>query len=555
MPDVDFEVGTKSIYYSKLSGSTTSDLLGLTVAVDGKVDEGILSLTVTTTAFEGDPATDAAELYSTYKGTMDINVAGLDPISSEQRVYVMKPKADAASKIKLQIKNFAFQDMALGTISIDTVAVTKRGDVYAFKAEGRQLKLTIAGTATDVVLDLSGTILNGVMDLSLDINVMQSLSVKVGFEGNAVVESTTATLYRYEFDNGAAITDTVRKSRSFYIYYWSDTEAAKLNITPRPILDATSTMGKVTARYEGTDHEIEANQPVDFSKFADGDYIRYVVHAEDPSYTATYTLYAKILEAPVSQFDFTTGSWIPNGEEPPMDFDTPAGWATSNGAATMLKVMEDQDNPGNYLYPQSLPFPVSKAADNAARIITVDTKGTDMFLAIVPAITAGTLFQGTFKISISSTLKSTQFGVPYNKKPKTFKGEYKYAPGATYYKTVVTGTTPGSRVVSKEEVPGTTDQCAINAILYEVENYEETLDGTNILTASNIVATAILPDGSAKAEYTPFSIDFTFLPGKSFDASRKYKLALVCSSSANGAAFEGAPGSELIIKSLEVVNE
>ncbi|MBQ4279155.1 MAG: DUF4185 domain-containing protein [Rikenellaceae bacterium] len=186
VPDVDFEVGTKSIYYSKLSGSTTDELLGLTVAVDGKVDEGVLTLAVTTTEAPGDPITNASDLYATYKGTMQIDVTGMETTSSEQRVYVSEASKNAASNIKLEIKNFAFQKMELGTISVDTIAVTKRGtNIYAFKATGRTLDLDIAGTPTKVNLDqISGTIIDGAMTLSLDLNVMQSLIVKVGFNGN-----------------------------------------------------------------------------------------------------------------------------------------------------------------------------------------------------------------------------------------------------------------------------------------------------------------------------------------------------------------------------------
>lgn len=46
-----------------------------------------------------------------------------------------------------------------------------------------------------------------------------------------------------------------------------------------------------------------------------------------------------------------------------------------------------------------------------------------------------------------------------------------------------------------------------------------------------------------------------FLEGKEYDANKKYKLAIICSSSKDGDKFIGAGGSTLIIDALEVVGE
>lgn len=58
-----------------------------------------------------------------------------------------------------------------------------------------------------------------------------------------------------------------------------------------------------------------------------------------------------------------------------------------------------------------------------------------------------------------------------------------------------------------------------------------------------------------KADYTYFELPFTFLEGKEYDANKKYKLAIICSSSKDGDKFIGAGGSTLIIDALEVVGE
>ena len=92
----------------------------------------------------------------------------------------------------------------------------------------------------------------------------------------------------------------------------------------------------------------------------------------------------------------------------------------------------------------------------------------------------------------------------------------------------------------------------MNAVLYEVDTYAfDFLDGTNLLTSDKIVAIASV-DGKEQATYTDFNVNFTFKEGKVFDTTKKYKLAIVCSSSKDGDKFSGAPGSVLYIDDFEV---
>ena len=79
------------------------------------------------------------------------------------------------------------------------------------------------------------------------------------------------------------------------------------------------------------------------------------------------------------------------------------------------------------------------------------------------------------------------------------------------------------------------------------------------LDLKHVVITSVtrddLEDGGAKAEWTTFELPFNNLDGKSYDMSKSYKLAIVCSSSKDGAAFKGAVNSTLIIDELEVIGE
>ena len=134
-----------------------------------------------------------------------------------------------------------------------------------------------------------------------------------------------------------------------------------------------------------------------------------------------------------------------------------------------------------------------------------------------------------------------------DKKPLLFNGYYKYTPGELFL--------DGSDKKNIVEHPELTDECSIKGVLYEVADESETLTGLNIGNSEKIVAVASLADGTAKAEYTPFSLEFKFLTGKTYDSTKLYKLALIFSSSSKGDAFQGAPGSTLYIDELEVVFE
>lgn len=193
-------------------------------------------------------------------------------------------------------------------------------------------------------------------------------------------------------------------------------------------------------------------------------------------------------------------------------------------------------------------------AGSAIKLVTMDT--SDKTNALVPALTAGSVFTGKFNIglAISDKLASTQFGIPYDKKPVTLRGWYKYTPGEKYI--------DGEGAKKPEEVEvieGQVDECAIQAILYEEQLDSKgnniPLNGHDINTSDRRVAVAVLSDGSAKADWTKFELPFEMLEGKTYDAGKKYQLAVVCSSSKLGDVFKGAGGSTLMLDELEIIGE
>lgn len=232
------------------------------------------------------------------------------------------------------------------------------------------------------------------------------------------------------------------------------------------------------------------------------------------------------------------------------------GWATSNEGLKWIKSMYGTGD--DALYPQAGAYLVTATDDTAtgsgkaARLETADTKGRFVFITSVPKVTSGSVYNGVFSVNILNTLKSTHFGDICRKEPKSFKGFYKYAAGPDYYQ----ANTPGEPTKAHEVTLDNTkkDAPALNAVLYEVDSYSaDHLDGTNLLTSDKIVAIASVKDAGEQATYKEFNVNFEYKNGKSWDTSKKYKLAIVCSSSKDGDNFSGAPGSVLYIDNLEVV--
>ena len=171
--------------------------------------------------------------------------------------------------------------------------------------------------------------------------------------------------------------------------------------------------------------------------------------------------------------------------------------------------------------------------------------------AVNKRIAAGNLFLGSFDPTnaLTDAMRATHFGVRFDKKPLTFSGWYKYQPGEKFQNQ------DGSVVDGKQDV-GT-----IYAILYR--NTDEsglpvTLYGDNVQTSPYIVAKAIVTNIEATDQWTHFSVDFNYF-GMDIDyqllSEFGYNLTIVCSSSTDGAYFQGAVGSTLCVDELTITCE
>lgn len=183
---------------------------------------------------------------------------------------------------------------------------------------------------------------------------------------------------------------------------------------------------------------------------------------------------------------------------------------------------------------------------NGGKSVAVQTFATKYIAsgfvaAFAPRVTAGSLFIGDFVLNMGAPLKSTRFGVITAAKVTKVKGFYKYAPGKDFH------------VASNDPTPGLKDKCSIVAVLYEVQEDAETLDGTNINTDGRIVAYKQLTDGNTVDSFKEFELELEYK--KEFDPAKKYKFAIVASASVDGDKYHGAHESKLWLDEIEVFAE
>lgn len=198
-------------------------------------------------------------------------------------------------------------------------------------------------------------------------------------------------------------------------------------------------------------------------------------------------------------------------------------------------------------------FPTTTDANgkrgNCIRLTTRDT-GSFGKMAGMP-IAAGNIFIGEFlsENAMKKPLEATRFGMNIApRKPAYLTGYYKYTPGEVFTDK------------KKNPVEGRRDTCAIYSVLYEVDpdNFVS-LDGSNVTSSDRIVLIAEIKNPGEPDQWTEFMIPFEAMNDKVFDperlANNGYAIAVVASSSKDGAFFEGAVGSTLHVDELSIIWE
>ena len=98
------------------------------------------------------------------------------------------------------------------------------------------------------------------------------------------------------------------------------------------------------------------------------------------------------------------------------------------------------------------------------------------------------------------------------------------------------------------------------AVLFEADPKKfEPLNGANVTSSDRIVLIAEMQNPGEPTEWERFEIPFEPKNGKEFDyeklANNEYAITVVASSSKDGAFFEGAIGSTLLVDEIRIVWE
>lgn len=322
----------------------------------------------------------------------------------------------------------------------------------------------------------------------------------------------------------------------------SELTSITFNVKVGADLSSMAPMFKLT---EGATIEPASGSAHDFS---DGKSVTYKVTSQDGQWSRTYVV-AFRAQSSVGKHDFenfrvvsgSAGGEYYEWSDLDNDGEWMGNWATGNPGFNI-----SMSSAGAYEYPTA---PYSDGYYGSA--VKLETRSTGPLGAMVNMrIAAGNLFIGYFDVSkaLTNTLKATNFGLPFDRKPLRFTGYYQY--------------TPGDELQDKygNVISGMTDQGDIYAVFYrnhDSDGNSVMLYGDDVLTNSNIVAIARLGEVKATDGWTSFDVNFEYTdeidPAEL--ANRGYNLTVVFSSSIDGAAFCGAIGSTLIVDEVEIVCE
>lgn len=458
------------------------------------------------------------DLAGGYVGNLSVNVDGNQMGTTENQKITISQSNKGTNQIALSLKNFTFL-VNVGDIEVDPCTVKAIDGGYAF--EGQQ-NLDLVQPLGNCPVSISGTVKGNNINIEIGVKVGAPLNqnVKATFVGRKLTgsESSEAKITSFIIDDEAVVEQPVINEEAGTIVFAVNEEVESLKFTP--IIEISE--GATITPASGVAQDFSNNKKV-----------TYTVTAED----GTVKVYTAFVEGTRKVLKYSFEEWKEgsnNDELLPTDL-----WAGSAAGAgilggTLLKKEAKED--GTY----------------AAKLITFEYPNKPD--ALIPKITAGSIFIGKFGMSSAFTdrLSCTKFGldaetVGLGGKPLRFKGVYKYESGSNYL--------DASNYEDVKPVD-IKDKGQIQAVLYKVQTGEDgkeiVLTGHDVNTSELRVAVANIIVEDIK-EYTPFNIEFEYL--QEYDRNAKYKFAIVCSSSKDGDLFKGAGGSTLIVDEFEVICE
>lgn len=307
------------------------------------------------------------------------------------------------------------------------------------------------------------------------------------------------------------------------------------------------------ASIEPVDREAKDNAPkYDFSNSGIPNQLeqyqrKFKVTSESGTTEATYTIKTIISELP-TQYHFET---IENGNT---EYDI--FYELNPDSANAERLQWASGNPGFKLTgmaKSSADYPTMQTEGyQLGKGVKLETKSTGTFgTSVKMPIAAGNLFIGSFDTNnaLTAPRAATKFGFPFFKHPVSMTGYYKFKPGGDY----ISGIDENKKPIFDESMKGK-DKGDIYAILYEANSIDVFLDGSIKFDDSRIVSIARIPSTETTDDWTRF--DLPFDNKKAIDENAlsegKYKLAIVFSSSIEGAYFKGSVGSTLWIDEVTI---
>lgn len=288
---------------------------------------------------------------------------------------------------------------------------------------------------------------------------------------------------------------------------------------------------------------ITPQKPID--EIVDFTSLIYIVTSEDQKWSVPYTVEFIQKELPTT-FHFEDAKLSDKKEyyifyEGNKTQEAYLRWASGNPGFQLTGVTQNPDE-----------YPTTQSIDrlNNEKYLKLETKSTGSFGAMVNMhIAAGNLFVGTFDLSnaLKDAPKATKFGFPFYHTPTVLKGSYKFKSGNVF-------TEKGIPVEGKK------DLCDIYAILYETTVNSDMIDGTHDFKDSGnckLVSIARISASNQETDtWKAFNLAFEPVSGRTVNTDKlkagRYKLAIVLSSSREGATFKGSVGSTLCVDELEI---
>lgn len=477
-----------------------------------------------------------------YKGALNVTLkmeTGDVPAGNVPAQLVSVTDA-GENMVDLKISNFSFSGMQLGDIEVSGCQLTDAGNgKYTFTATS---SMDVTGLLS-AGIKANGVFENETLTLDLDIDDVKLMgspvpyTVKVAYSGTKLsgTESSEAKILSFVFDKEVAAVDSlvvgdvvINEESKTITFMVADTAKAEYLTALVPTIEVSEKATVTPASGVAQD-------------FSNGKTVTYTVTAEN----GTTVEYVASISGNASFYDFESWSYGSTMYPEEQDYPILNGWACCNDAVLLIKKMGAL---GGITYEGEYPVRPSTddvhAGEKALLLESVDTKGGNIFGTPVPKVTAATAFLGTFNAFGAlggDPMATTSFGVMYDKQPLKVTGFYKYTPGAEFYN------------ANGELQAGVTDKCSLSAVLYEVSSEDETLNGGNIYTSDKIVAKAVFTNDKAVEAYAPFELNLEYV--KDYDSSKLYKFAVIFSASADGASYNAAVGSKLLIDDVTIINK